>query len=280
MLHLGAAQVGRVRDAARALATPEDFPDPAAWAAAAIAAVQAVFGSDAGIASLPALGAPGVAGRYVALGVDDHIQARCERLFRLGTARSDDPAARDPDRILAACAATGQRTWTGPAFVARAGGLLGGAEAVRRSAWVHEVIVPAGMWRGPHLHVRHAGADSVIGCSAPRPSARLGDEETLLLAELLQPAFAAGVRAAQARWGAAASRPAPGPAAPAAAAGLRPRRTPREREVAALLAARRTNAEVAAALGVSAHTARHHVERVMRKLGVRSRRAVSERWAG
>ena len=50
--------------------------------------------------------------------------------------------------------------------------------------------------------------------------------------------------------------------------------TAREREVAALLAARRTNAEVAAALGVSEHTARHHTERVLRKLGVRSRRDV------
>jgi DNA-binding CsgD family transcriptional regulator len=50
--------------------------------------------------------------------------------------------------------------------------------------------------------------------------------------------------------------------------------TAREREVAALLAARRTNGEIAAALGVSPHTARHHTERVLQKFGVTSRRAL------
>jgi DNA-binding CsgD family transcriptional regulator len=50
--------------------------------------------------------------------------------------------------------------------------------------------------------------------------------------------------------------------------------TTRESEVARLLTRRLTNAELAAALGVSAHTARHHTERVMQKLGVRSRREV------
>ena len=53
--------------------------------------------------------------------------------------------------------------------------------------------------------------------------------------------------------------------------------TARERQVAALLAARRTNAEVAAALGVSVHTVRRHVERVLRKLGARSRLEVRAR---
>ena len=49
--------------------------------------------------------------------------------------------------------------------------------------------------------------------------------------------------------------------------------TAREAEVARLLGQRLTNAELAAALGVSAHTARHHTERVLQKLGVASRRA-------
>jgi DNA-binding NarL/FixJ family response regulator len=47
--------------------------------------------------------------------------------------------------------------------------------------------------------------------------------------------------------------------------------TPREWEVAVLLADGRSNVEVAAALGISAHTARHHTESVLAKLGVRSR---------
>lgn len=44
--------------------------------------------------------------------------------------------------------------------------------------------------------------------------------------------------------------------------------TPRQAEVAVLLAARRTNREIAAALSISVHTARHHVEAVLERLGV------------
>jgi DNA-binding CsgD family transcriptional regulator len=45
------------------------------------------------------------------------------------------------------------------------------------------------------------------------------------------------------------------------------RLTEREVEVALLLAERRRNAEIARALGISVHTARHHIERVLGKLG-------------
>lgn len=54
----------------------------------------------------------------------------------------------------------------------------------------------------------------------------------------------------------------------------RTRLTEREAEVALLLAARRTNREIAEALVISPHTARHHTEQVLRKLGLRSRRRV------
>ena len=53
--------------------------------------------------------------------------------------------------------------------------------------------------------------------------------------------------------------------------------TPREAEVAALLARRLTNREIAEALGISRHTVRHHAERVFTKLGVHSRRDVAGR---
>ena len=56
--------------------------------------------------------------------------------------------------------------------------------------------------------------------------------------------------------------------------------TRREAEVARLLAQRLSNAEVAAALSVSAHTARHHTERVMHKLGVSTRAEVATRLRG
>lgn len=49
-----------------------------------------------------------------------------------------------------------------------------------------------------------------------------------------------------------------------------------EAQVARLLADGRTNNEVAAALFISPHTARHHTEKVLAKLGVHSRRAVKQ----
>lgn len=50
--------------------------------------------------------------------------------------------------------------------------------------------------------------------------------------------------------------------------------TRRQAAVAALLAAGLNNAEVARALTISPHTARHHTEKVLQKLGVRSRHDV------
>lgn len=47
--------------------------------------------------------------------------------------------------------------------------------------------------------------------------------------------------------------------------------TPRETEVADLLAQGRSNTAIAAALRISTHTARHHTQRVLTKLGVHSR---------
>ena len=52
--------------------------------------------------------------------------------------------------------------------------------------------------------------------------------------------------------------------------------TPREREVALLLAKRRTSKEIAEALGVTFATARRHTERVLEKLGLNSRRTVEK----
>jgi DNA-binding CsgD family transcriptional regulator len=49
--------------------------------------------------------------------------------------------------------------------------------------------------------------------------------------------------------------------------------TPREIEVAMLLAEGRSNVAIAAALRISPHTARHHTQRVLAKLDVHSRAA-------
>lgn len=47
--------------------------------------------------------------------------------------------------------------------------------------------------------------------------------------------------------------------------------TAREADVALLLVARRSNLEIAEQLGISRHTARHHVQAILLKLGVKSR---------
>ncbi|MGH2618032.1 MAG: response regulator transcription factor, partial [Thermomicrobiales bacterium] len=51
--------------------------------------------------------------------------------------------------------------------------------------------------------------------------------------------------------------------------------TPRERDVLRLLAAGRSDKEIAVALGISRHTAGHHVARILDKLGVVSRAAAA-----
>jgi DNA-binding CsgD family transcriptional regulator len=56
--------------------------------------------------------------------------------------------------------------------------------------------------------------------------------------------------------------------------------TPREAEVAALLARGLPNAAVARQLGISPHTARHHTQRVLAKLGVHSRAEAAARLLG
>lgn len=51
--------------------------------------------------------------------------------------------------------------------------------------------------------------------------------------------------------------------------------TPRQAEVAVLLARGRSNREIAGRLGISRHTARHHAQRVLEKTGAGSRKALA-----
>lgn len=55
--------------------------------------------------------------------------------------------------------------------------------------------------------------------------------------------------------------------------------TRREAEVALLLRSRMTNREIAVRLGMSEHTARHHTENILAKLGVSNRREIEARVA-
>ncbi len=54
--------------------------------------------------------------------------------------------------------------------------------------------------------------------------------------------------------------------------------TPREREVAALIARGMTNAEIALSLDLSASTVKHYVETAIRKAGVTNRVSLAMWW--
>ena len=56
--------------------------------------------------------------------------------------------------------------------------------------------------------------------------------------------------------------------------------SPRERQVAALLAEGRSNAEVADALVITLGTVKDHVHSILHKTGLRSRAAVAAAWHG
>lgn len=64
---------------------------------------------------------------------------------------------------------------------------------------------------------------------------------------------------------------------PGAAGGKRPRLTDRETDIARLVAARKSNKEIAATLGISARTVTTHVANIFGKLGVSSRGELADR---
>ena len=140
---------------------------------------------------------------------------------------------------------------------------------------------------GMTAHAGEGGARMSVACLTPPPAGRGAAGRCAALLRLLYPVFEAAVsrRSAvgravppsTARRRAAAE----GPSVPvrdddAAAAALRRRYhlTPREADVTQLLLRGRSNGEVARALGISDHTARHHTERVFTKVDVRSRAAL------
>jgi DNA-binding CsgD family transcriptional regulator len=135
-------------------------------------------------------------------------------------------------------------------------------------------------------YYRPVGLDQVIdlGLSPTRRTYRSlslyrgGDvpdfsERDLQVLELLRPHF----RAREARAALMATLRSPvGREAPSADA-PDPRLTPREREIVALVAAGRTNAQIAAELWVTPATVKKHLENVYLKLGVGSRAAAASR---
>jgi len=107
-----------------------------------------------------------------------------------------------------------------------------------------------------------------------------GDRGLALIA-LIEPAFRAGVAMALTSHSDGDGRTVfPTTASAARAPGrieleqLLPTLTERERTVVELLARRRTNHEIAETLGIAPGTAKRHVENILRKIGLRSRRDI------
>lgn len=106
-----------------------------------------------------------------------------------------------------------------------------------------------------------------VCCTFDPPLPRRASATRLRLLRVVQPALASGVRARLAHHAA-------DDVSGRATLVRRFRLTERECDVAFLLQAGRTNVQIADALGISPCTARHHTERVLAKLGIRSRSAI------
>ena len=120
-----------------------------------------------------------------------------------------------------------------------------------------------------------------------RETSREEDQHTRLMLEIVEPVLvaSAATRIPFDRAGLAASRTEEGtgrgrissplPAEQITTLRARYRLTRREVDVTRLLVRGKSNAEIADRLSISVHTARHHTERVLGKIGVRSRAAIA-----
>ena len=184
--------------------------------------------------------------------------------------------------------AIARHTPGGPRVDGRAARRLTG---VRGTAYLGEQLVPsAGIW----LRTRSTGASSVVRVTVytepghalslllffDRPVTTEEQDRVRKLLEIAEPVIAssAAFRSQLTRQATRTSDPAartPGLGGEDAVR-LRDRYglTGREIEVTRLLLRGETNREIADRLNISEHTARHHTERVLGKLGIRSRAAI------
>ena len=120
-------------------------------------------------------------------------------------------------------------------------------------------------WRSLHMPYEAARTAALIGLGLRRPRRPTGAERS----------SSTTPGTAFARLGAAARRRRPLAGERPATASDDDRLSDREREVLVHLAAGETNREIAAALVISQHTVRRHVEHIFAKLGVTSRAAAT-----
>lgn len=262
-LLLTSADLRQLAGATRLLLRPDEHDAADAWRAEVARSMRALFGADHALVQLPGCGE-----LYHGEGVDPGVIGRLAEAAESGAGgmRYHDPRMA---RLYEARRAAGGEVFT------REGNerLLG--VRLERTAIYGGVLRPAGLVEFCGVYLRVAGGDAMLWVSHRRAGAlRHGDGAPALL-EVLAPAFRVGVEAL-----ARAARPGADARGIAAALAARHGLTAREAEVAERLLAGDSNKRLAAGLGISPHTARHHTERVFAKLGVRSRKEMMARGAG
>ena len=282
------ATLAALARAYRVLLAPAAFPDDEGWRRQLSSELRALFGADHAL--VLRAGAPRP---YVGDGFDPTTLAamaafhpdgapsvaRAVRAWPGGAARGGDRVRyHDPalERLQARRLADPDPVFT------RRGNEAAMGRSVEGTAMFDAVCRPLGIADFCGVFARTPHGDAMLfvarGRRASRGTPVGADAEPLL--RVLAPGLGAALalasdrpsrRTAEGAAPDASAAPPPGPAALRSRFGL----TPREADVARGLARGQTLKQLAAELGVSTSTARHHTESVFRKLGVRTRGAVA-----
>jgi DNA-binding CsgD family transcriptional regulator len=268
-LDLSTDDQARLSAATAALLSSSVATDLEAWVGEALDAVRFLFRGDNGSLAVP--GPDGLVLATEGLPVET-VTAMRDQVVGLepGVLRMRDP---DLDRVSRLRERAGLEVYTHSTLERAAGPWL--VEAGFR----RELTRPAGMDHFVGLRVPLAVGEAILSVGYARAPARFDEDERLQLAGLLLPAFRSGVRAGvRMRPGRSdsaldGSRLLPTGRDLCRRHGL----TPREAEIALLLARGASDREVAAALSISHHTVRKHAEHIFAKLGLHTRKALALR---
>lgn len=163
-----------------------------------------------------------------------------------------------------------------------------GVDGPPTGVWTHAARAPRDRSQsceivGMTAHAPHDDIRLSVVCQTHQGADADATERCATVLRLLFPAFDAAVERRAADEHSVDNSLAPTPSAPdptgnvddaVAALHRRYRLTRRELDVTRLLLTGKSNDEVALTLGISAHTARHHTERIFTKVDVRSRAAL------
>jgi DNA-binding CsgD family transcriptional regulator len=139
-------------------------------------------------------------------------------------------------------------------------------QELHRTEFFNDFLARDGLHWGVNLYA-WSGDDNIGDMRIWRDRKRHDfSSEDLQLLDLVRPALVAALERSRARR----------PASPLLLASARDRLSPREREVAELVACGQTDKEIARRLAISPTTVRTHVEHAYQKLGVNSRVALAQ----